>query len=130
MAYIHDNVNRYLLFLILLVSTSLVGNAVFFQQKLDSMVGDHDSQISKVNLMAQELALKQTALVDAQKALELREAREERLEQLNEKLAVAPKEQPKVVADNTKPRTQVIATSIGSGFTARPRRGSAYAFIA
>jgi len=127
MAYINHNVNMYLLFLMLFTATSLVGASVFFQHRFDSMVAAYDTQINQVNALAGELALKQGALADAEKDLKLREAREARLNQINEKLANE-KEQPAeitsaVVAEKKDgPKITTIQTSTGSGFSSRPKR--------
>lgn len=126
MAYIHNNVNMYLLFMMLFTATSLVGASVFFQHRFDSMVAAYDTQITQVNELAEELSLKQNALSDAEKDLQLREAREARLNQINEKLA-SDKEQPAevtgaAVVDDSKPKIRKIQTTTGTGFSARPKR--------
>ena len=136
MSYIRHNVNIYLLFLILFTATSLVGATVFFQQKFDSMVNAYDSQIGQMNGLAQELSLKQSALQDAERDLELRQAREEKLNQINQKLASSV-EQPKetiaaptaaVTVDKSKPVVRNLATSVGEGFLARPKKNG-WAFM-
>lgn len=140
MEYIKHNVNRYLLFMILLSSTSLAGVTVLFQHQFTSMVADYEEQIDQVNGLSVELQNKQRALTDAEKALVLRQAREEKLHEINERLASEVHEQSQsveqptgaVVADahKFKAQPQVIAsTVVGEGFSARPRRGG-YALIA
>ncbi|MBI4141840.1 hypothetical protein HY484_02875 [Candidatus Woesearchaeota archaeon] len=126
MAYIKHNVNMYLLFLMLFTATSLVGASVFFQHRFESMVAAYDTQINQVNELAEELALKQGALADVEKDLKLKEAREARLSQINERLANS-KEQPAeitgaTVVDNSQPKVRTIQTSTGTGFSARPKR--------
>ena len=127
MSYIKHNVNMSLLFLVLFTATSLVGATVFFQHKFDSMVNAYNGQIAQMNDLADELNLKQSALQDAEKNLALRQAREDKLNQINQKLASSV-EQPTgaVTVDKSKPR--VISTSIGEGFTASPKR-SGWAFM-
>lgn len=133
MAYIKHNVNMGLLFLILFTATSLVGATVFFQHKFDTMVAAYDTQLGNMNSIAQELSLKQAALHDAEKDLQLRQAREDKLNQINEKLASAANDQPAaptgavVQEPDNGPRT-IPSTVVGSGFGARPRRGG-YAFV-
>lgn len=131
MSYIKHNVNMSLLFLLLFTATSFVGATVFFQQKFDNMVADYNSQIDEMNGLAQELSLKQSALADAEKDLELRQAREDKLNKINQKLASAVAEQPAAptaaVVKEQGPR-QVPQTFTGTGFSARPRRGS-YAYL-
>ena len=131
MAYINHNVNMYLLFLMLFTATSLVGASVFFQHQVESMATAYNGQIGQVNGLAQELALKQSALADAEKDLQVREARETRLNQLNEKLAssASEREQPAPITgaataekNDGQPKVRSLNTVIGSGITARPRR--------
>ena len=135
MAFIRHNVNMYLLFLVLFAATSLVGSAVFFQQKFDGMVADYDSQIDRMNGLTEELSLKQAALSDAEQDLKLRQAREEKLNKINEKLAsdMADKSADSptgaVVKQQDNGVKQFPQTIIGTGFSARPRRGG-YAFFA
>lgn len=134
MAFIRHNVNMYLLFLVLFAATSLVGSAVFFQQKFDGMVAAYDGQIDRMNGLASELSLKQAALVDAEQDLKLRQAREEKLNQINERLASSVNGQSlesptgAVVKASNNGVTQLPSTIVGTGFSARPRRGG-YAFI-
>ena len=124
----------YLLFLVLFAATSLVGSAVFFQQKFTGMVAAYDGQIDRMNSLASELSLKQAALVDAEKDLELRQAREEKLNQINERLASSVSSQSiesptGAVVKASNGVTQLPSTIVGTGFSARPRRGG-YVFIA
>ncbi len=125
-----------LLFLVLFTATSLVGATVFFQHKFDSMVNAYNGQIAQMNNLAQELDLKQSALQDAEKDIALKQAREDKLNQINQKLASSV-EQPKetlaqptaaVTVDKSKPVVRSLATSVGEGFTARPKKNG-WAFM-
>ncbi len=77
MSYITRNANLILLFLIVLVATSLVGATVYFQSSFDDINKEYSQKLAELNNVSQQLEQYRSILSKAKEELQLKLAREE-----------------------------------------------------
>ncbi len=81
MSYITRNANLILLFLIVLIATSLVGATTYFQSKFDTINAEYTSKRAQLENVSKELDVYQQILQKAKDELQLKLAREEEFTQ-------------------------------------------------
>jgi len=77
MSYITRNANLILLFLIVLVATSLVGATIYFQSSFDDINAEYNQKLAELNNVSTQLEQYRTILIKAKEELQLKLAREE-----------------------------------------------------
>ena len=81
MSFINKNANLFLLFLIILSATALVGATVFFQMNFDRINSEYQQKLNQLNSVSQELQADQAALDKIKADLSLKSQSEEQLGQ-------------------------------------------------